>query len=66
MDGEIPLQRRLSPLRRADHASGDARRMPIHTHHRPKRLKPEGVRQPLQEFGATVVMGARLADDGAK
>jgi excinuclease UvrABC ATPase subunit len=33
--------------------------------HQVSRLKPERMRQPLQEFVAAVVMDDRLSDDGA-
>jgi hypothetical protein len=40
--------------------------MPIHSHHSAERLKPERMRQPLQEFIAAVMMDDGLAHNGAK
>src|SRR5580704_11445968 len=51
---------------RAEHARGDARGVPIHPHDGAKRLKPEGMRQPSQEFFAPVMMDDGLRDDRAK
>src|SRR5262249_3768726 len=48
------------------HAGGYARRMPIHSHHGAKRLEPEGMRQPSQEFIAAIVVDDCLADHGAE
>ena len=48
------------------HAGGDARRVPVHPHHRAERLEPERMRQPAQQLVAPVVMDDRLADDRAE
>src|SRR3954453_5936025 len=61
---ELVLQRAEPALQRADHAGGDAGRMPVHPHHRAERLKPERLRQPPQEFVTAVVMDHGLGDDG--
>jgi hypothetical protein len=39
--------------------------VPIYAHDGAKGLKPEGMRQPTQEFLAAVVMDDGLADDRA-
>ena len=61
-----PCQRRETALQCADHAGGDAGRMPVHAHDGAEGLEPEGMRQPPQEFIAAVVMDDGLADDGAE
>jgi hypothetical protein len=66
IDAELVLQRHQSALQCADNACRDAGRMPIHAHHGAEGLKPEGMRQPLQEFVAAVVMDHRLGHDGAQ
>src|SRR3954468_13909262 len=66
MDAELVLQWLQAALQRADHAGGDAGGMPIHSHHRAERLKPEWMRQPLQEFITAIVMNDGLANDGAE
>ena len=66
MDAEFALQGCEPALERADDARRDAGRMPVHAHDRTEGLKPEGVRQPPQEFVAAVVMHDRLAHDGAQ
>src|SRR3981189_2745175 len=40
--------------------------MPIHSHDSAERLKPERMRQPLQEFVAAVMMDDGLAHNGAE
>src|SRR5712671_1282973 len=59
-------KRRKAALQRADDAGGNPGGMPVHSHHRAERLKPERMRQPLQEFIAAVMMDDSLADNGAK
>ena len=66
MDAEFVLQRPEPALQRADHAGRDAGGVPVHAHHGAERLKPERMRQPLQEFVAAVMMHDRLRDDGAE
>src|ERR1700753_3372911 len=55
IDTEFVLPRSKAALQGADHAGGDAGRMPIHAHHGPERLEPERVREPLEK-GVTPVM----------
>ncbi len=58
---------RLEPaFQRADDAGGDARRMPVHPHHRAERLEPERVRQPTQQLVAAVVKHNRLGHHRAE
>ena len=66
VDPEFALQRRQSAFQGADHAGRDAGRVPVHAHHGAKGLKPERMRQPLQEFVSPVVMNHRLGDDCAQ
>src|SRR3979409_2556676 len=66
VDAKFALQRRKAALQCADDAGGNARGMPIHSHHRAKRLKPEWMRQPLQEFIASVVMDDGSANNGTE
>jgi hypothetical protein len=56
VNAELALQRRQPALQGANHASGNAGRVPVHAHHGAKRLEPERMRQPLQEFVAPIVM----------
>ncbi len=55
MDAKIPLRIGEGPLERPDRAGGNSRRMPIHAHHRAKRLEPEGVREPAKKLGAAIL-----------
>ena len=66
VEAELALEWTEPALEGAEHARGDARGMPIHPHHRAERLKPEWVREPAQEFVASVVMHDRLADHRSK
>src|SRR6516165_2439097 len=66
MNPEFFLQRGQATLQGADHARGDARGMPIHAHNGSKRLEPEGMREPTQEFVAAIVVNNRLANDRAQ
>src|SRR5437899_8811723 len=66
VNAKFVLKRPQAALQGADDACGNAGGMPVHSHHRAKRLKPERMRQPLQEFVAAVMMDDRLADNGAK
>jgi hypothetical protein len=66
MDSQFVLQRPEAALQRADHAGRDAGRVPVHAHHGAERLKPERMRQPLQEFVAAVMVHDGLRDDGAE
>src|SRR5260370_17249988 len=60
------LNRFQPTFERADHARGDARRVPIHAHHRAKGLEPEWMRQTPQELVAPIMMHDGVRDDGAK
>jgi hypothetical protein len=62
---ELALNRRKAALQSADDAGGNVGGMPVHSHHRAERLKPERMRQPLQEFVAAVVMDDSLANNRA-
>src|SRR5436190_20363620 len=66
VNAELALKRRKAALQGADDAGGNAGGMPVHSHHRAERLKPERMRQPLQEFVAAVMMDDSLADNCAK
>src|SRR3954469_20790786 len=66
MDAEFVRQGPQPALEGADDAGGDAGRMPVHAHDGAERLKPERMRQPLQEFVAAVMMDDSLADNCAK
>src|SRR5258708_35557305 len=66
MNAKLALQRRKAALQGTDDAGGNAGGMPIHPHHGAKRLKPERMRQPLQELVAAVMMDDSLANNGAE
>jgi hypothetical protein len=66
MQAELTRERRQAPLQRADDAGGDARRVPVHPHHRPEGLEPERMRQTPQQLLAAVMLDYRLADDRAQ
>src|SRR6266581_3836632 len=66
VNAKLAPKRRKTALQGADDAGGNAGGMPVHSHHRAERLKPEWMRQPLQEFVAAVMMDDSLADNGAK
>ena len=66
MQAELARERVEAALQGADHAGGDAGGMPVHAHHGAERLKPEWMRQPLQEFVAAIVMNHGLRDNGAE
>src|SRR3569832_1158277 len=40
--------------------------MPVHPHHRAKRLEPEGMGQPAQHLIAAILQHNRLGDDGTQ
>src|SRR5207244_3604880 len=63
---ELMRPRVQAALERAEHAGGDPRRMPVHPHHAPQRLKPEGVAQTREELGSPVMMKNALHDRGAE
>src|SRR5579863_8282928 len=47
---QLPRPRVDRPLQRPHDRCRDTRRMPIHSHHRPKTLEPEGIAQPPQHL----------------
>ena len=66
MQAEFARQRRQSALERADHAGGDAGRVPVHPHHGAERLEPERVGEAAQQLVAAVMVDDRLTDDGTE
>jgi len=66
VDAKFGFERRKTSLQRPDHAGRYPGGMPVHSHYGSKRLEPKGVRQPLQEFIASIVMDDGLAQDCAK
>src|SRR3954452_4553010 len=66
VNAKFALERSKTALQGADDAGGDAGGMPVHSHHGAERLKPERMRQPLQELVTPVVVDDGLADDGAE
>src|SRR5438067_7931359 len=66
MDPQLAPERREPALQRADHARGDPRRVPVHSHNGPERLEPEGVSKTPQQLIAPVVMDNCLADHRAQ
>src|SRR5437773_3166246 len=66
MDPQLDPERREPALQRADHARGDPRRVPVHSHNGPERLEPEGVGETPQQLIAPVVMDNCLADHRAQ
>jgi hypothetical protein len=62
-DPELAGARVEAALQGADDAGGDPRRMPVHPHHRPERLEPEGMGEPGEEGVAAFVMDDRLGHD---
>src|SRR5262249_47582348 len=52
MQTKLAAERSEPALKRSEHARGDARGMPVHSHHRAERLKPERMRQPPEKFVA--------------
>jgi hypothetical protein len=53
-------------LEGADNGRCDSGGMPVHAHDCTERLEPKGMRQPLKEFVAPVMMDDCLSDDGAE
>ena len=66
MDAEFAGERRQAAFQRAEHARGDARRMPVHSHDGAERLEPEWMGEPAQQFIAAVFEDDRLADHSAQ
>jgi len=63
---KLAAERRQAALQRAEHAGGDAGRMPVHAHHGAERLEPERMRQAAQQLVAAVMVDDRLAHDPAE
>src|SRR4051812_32803102 len=66
MNAKLGAQRSEPALERAEHAGGDAGRVPVHPHHGAERLEPERMRKAPQEILAPVVMYDRLRDHRAE
>ena len=66
MDAKLAAQRSEAALQRAEHAGGDAGRVPVHAHDRAEGLEPEGMGETAQEFLAPVVMHDGLRDHRAE
>ena len=66
MDPKVARDRIEPAFQRAKDARGDARQMPVHAHHRAKRLEPEGMGEPSQQLFASVFEHDRFDDYGAK
>ena len=66
MEAELAGERRQPALQRADHAGGDAGRVPVHPHHRAERLEPERMGEPAQQLVAPVMVDDRLGDHRAE
>ena len=61
------LLARFDPaLQRAHDGCRDARRVPVHAHHRAQRLEPKGIAQSRQESRGTVIINDRLGDRSAE
>src|SRR4030081_897338 len=65
MDPQLAPEGCQAALQRTDHAGGDSRGVPVHSHYGAERLKPEGVRKTPQQLIAPVVMYDSLADHHA-
>ena len=66
MESKFMLKRGQAALEGADHACRDARRMPVHSHHDAKSLKPKRIGEPSQQFVASVMVNDGFRHDGAK
>ena len=60
------LKRCQTSLEGANHACRDARRVPVHPHHDAKRLEPERIGEPAQQFLAPIMVNDSFRHDGAK
>jgi len=63
---ELMIERRQPALERAEHARGDARRVPVHSHHGAEGLKPEWMGETAQKFVPPIMMDDGLAYHCAK
>jgi hypothetical protein len=66
MQAKFAFERSEAAFERAKHARGNARGVPIHSHHGAKGLEPERVREAAEEFIAPVVMNDGLRNNRAK
>src|ERR1700722_147465 len=66
IDTEFTFPRSEASLQGSDDAGGNAGGMPVHSHYRAERLKPEGVRQPLEKRIPPIVMDNGFRDDDAQ
>src|SRR6266567_76162 len=62
VDAEFVCTRSETALERAHHGSSDSRRMPIHSHHRAQRLKPEWIAQTREKRRGAVIVNNRFRD----
>ena len=63
-DSQLGESRVKPPLQCAHHRGGDTGGMPVHAHDAAKRLEPEGIADPRQEFMGTIGLNDTL-DDGS-
>jgi hypothetical protein len=66
VNAELMLDGSQPALQRTNHARGDSRGMPVHSHHRTKRLKPEWVGEPAQYLISTIMMNDGFGDHCAE
>src|SRR5579883_115806 len=66
METEFAGKRLKPAFERAEHAGGDAGRVPVHAHDAAKGLEPEWMGEPAQQLVAAVMMDDRLADHRAE
>src|ERR1700716_4372983 len=66
MDPQLAPERRQAALQRTDHAGGDSRGVPVHSHYGAKRLEPVGVGKTPQQLVAPIVMYDSFADHHAQ
>src|SRR5205814_7216649 len=66
VDTEFIRARSEAALERAHHGSSDSRRMPIHSHHRAQRLKPEWIAQAREKRRRTIITNNYFGDCGAE
>src|SRR5580704_2569156 len=66
VDTELVRSRVEAAFQRAHHRRRDARRVPIHAHHRTESLEPEGITQTREQLGRAVMEKNALGDRGAE
>jgi hypothetical protein len=66
MQAELARQGRQAALERAEHAGGDAGRVPVHAHHCAEGLEPERMRQASEKFVTPIVLDDRLGNQHAE